>query len=205
MSKKKLPTCLCCIGREQLNPNWTCSVCDTRMRVDAWNNENPYCGDHRDHYFLNEHCRYCVFCSEQCRDLALQRRAARQRRRSGQPIPDTICAVCGNPFTARRFDALTCSPACRQKQYRRRKSVTENDAGPNVASGASVTPELTRELCRNDGKNFAVTHPAAAANAAAATSVTHPPDDPGIMPDIPDFLLRRPAPTAALSQRRESK
>jgi hypothetical protein len=128
----KLPTCLCCVGRGDLtrSPNWKCSVCGTHTRVDWRNYNNPHCGDHRNHYFLNYHCRYCIFCSERCRDLALKRRAARIRRRHDEPPPDTICAVCGNPFTARRFDALTCSPACRQKQYRRRKSVTEPAAGP---------------------------------------------------------------------------
>jgi predicted nucleic acid-binding Zn ribbon protein len=123
----KLPTCLCCVGTQQLNPNWTCSVCGARLRADRRNHANPYCGNHRDHYFLSEHCRYCVFCSERCRDVALKRRAARLRRLNGEPTPDTICTVCGNPFIARRFNALTCSPACRQKQYRRRKAL-QNEA-----------------------------------------------------------------------------
>jgi predicted nucleic acid-binding Zn ribbon protein len=35
----------------------------------------------------------------------------------------TICACCGETFAAKRSDAVTCSPACRQTLYRRRQGV----------------------------------------------------------------------------------
>jgi hypothetical protein len=54
-----------------------------------------------------------VFCSARCR----WRWGNAAHRAARLPKP---CAVCGTPFTARR-DAMTCSAACRQRAYRRRR------------------------------------------------------------------------------------
>jgi hypothetical protein len=57
------------------------------------------------------------FCSERCRwthyNNARNERNARAREK--------VCEVCGEPFTAARRDAKTCSPACKQKAYRQRQ------------------------------------------------------------------------------------
>jgi hypothetical protein len=56
------------------------------------------------------------------------------------------CCVCGSSFKPRRFDARTCSPACRQRLYRQRKRVvTDNEAGTqaapfNIRNAASENP-----------------------------------------------------------------
>ena len=66
-------------------------------------------------------------CSRDCRKaLRLrQQREARKKRREGM-----ICDVCGTAFAPTRSDARTCSSACRQLTYRRRKGVpgTTGDA-----------------------------------------------------------------------------
>ena len=56
------------------------------------------------------------FCCEKCRAKAyrISRRAKTAEAREKE------CPVCGEAFTAERSDAVTCSPACRQKAYRRR-------------------------------------------------------------------------------------
>jgi hypothetical protein len=55
-----------------------------------------------------------VFCCERCRwahyNGIRNSRCARQREK--------VCEVCGEPFTATRRDAKTCSAACKQKAYR---------------------------------------------------------------------------------------
>src|SRR3954453_18885043 len=40
-------------------------------------------------------------------------------------LPKVRCSTCRTPFVPSRSDARTCSPACRQKAYRRRLSVTQ--------------------------------------------------------------------------------
>jgi hypothetical protein len=68
-----------------------------------------------------------AFCSAECQQIVYDRRdrrdARRLRRRYG-----IACAVCRKVFRPRRRgDAVTCSPACRQKLYRRR--VTDRAMG----------------------------------------------------------------------------
>ena len=55
------------------------------------------------------------YCSEAC---AVQ--ARRERRRHPRVTTEAPCARCGRRFLATRSDARYCSPACRQKAYRRR-------------------------------------------------------------------------------------
>ena len=58
-------------------------------------------------------------CSQRCRKVIHRRREreAREKQREGM-----VCDVCGTAFAPARLDARTCSSACRQKAYRRRKS-----------------------------------------------------------------------------------
>jgi predicted nucleic acid-binding Zn ribbon protein len=72
-------------------------------------------------------CRWCgrtayytdwvwrVVCSDYCRDRLRPSSQTRAAARIGRP-----CEVCGDPFTPPRSDGRYCSPACRQKAYRRR-------------------------------------------------------------------------------------
>jgi hypothetical protein len=82
----------------------------------------------------NCHCDWCIFCSEQCREIARARRAAYARRldRRDNIYDPPQCVVCGCTFySRRRFDARICSSACRQKLYRRRKrAVTDSEDVP---------------------------------------------------------------------------
>lgn len=65
-----------------------------------------------------------LFCSSRCHihfyDLRKQVRRAEARKRQ--------CIVCNEPFEPLRSNALTCSPACRQKAYRRRASMLRDEA-----------------------------------------------------------------------------
>jgi hypothetical protein len=62
-----------------------------------------------------------IFCCEDCRE-AYNRSQLEQRRARATEARAKVCATCDQPFTATRADAVTCSPACRQKAYRARKS-----------------------------------------------------------------------------------
>jgi ribosomal protein S14 len=59
---------------------------------------------HREHYFCSEHCRWTYY----------------NHARSEQSAKDRVkvCPMCSQTFTAKRKDAKTCSPACRQRMYR---------------------------------------------------------------------------------------
>jgi hypothetical protein len=59
-----------------------------------------------------------AYCCADHRDEQVNaaRRAARARRRQ------TACSTCGTEFTPPRADGRYCSPACRQKAYRTRKT-----------------------------------------------------------------------------------
>jgi hypothetical protein len=59
-----------------------------------------------------------VYCSEDCRT------AYAHAAKSEHSVPHkNACEVCGAEFASKRSDAKTCSPACRQKAYRRRLTV----------------------------------------------------------------------------------
>lgn len=82
-------------------------------------------GQHRPPQESCPHCRRPVyrrrphgrlFCCDRCAWLAA---SARRRARTALRR-EKACAVCGHSFTAMRVDARTCSPACRQRDYRRR-------------------------------------------------------------------------------------
>lgn len=41
------------------------------------------------------------------------------------PLRERKCSECAEVFTARRWDAQLCSPKCRKRRSRRRRSVTD--------------------------------------------------------------------------------
>ena len=64
-----------------------------------------------------------TFCSKPCR-RAYHNQLRKDERAEARK---KICEVCGEEFPANRRDTKTCSPACKQKAYRRRKKgVTQN-------------------------------------------------------------------------------
>ena len=66
------------------------------------------------------------FCSHRCswRWYDGQRNVKRARARA-----DRICLSCQRPFTPRRADAKTCSPACRQRAHRQRQCARDKASG----------------------------------------------------------------------------
>jgi hypothetical protein len=79
-----------------------CEQCRQDLLIDHWRARWGRIGRH---------------CTIACReaDRNAKRREARRDARAG-----ICCDVCGQPFEAPRSDARYCSPACRQKAYRRR-------------------------------------------------------------------------------------
>ena len=59
-----------------------------------------------------------AFCCQRCRWTFYNRRQARRREAARRKR----CAACGVSFGAARSDAKTCSPKCRTRLYRSRKS-----------------------------------------------------------------------------------
>jgi hypothetical protein len=59
-----------------------------------------------------------VFCSYRCQYTYHNRR----RSQRDEHLRQKVCEVCGVEFTATRAHAKTCSPACKQKAYRRRRA-----------------------------------------------------------------------------------
>ena len=119
------------------------------------------------------------FCSERCAKRCY--RAKERERRAEQRLKE--CAVCGETFEATRSDAKTCSPACRQKAYRRRTGFAprirnaETDAGhaPNIRNAdgrrgvhlVNVTGDAGRPAPRHrDIRNAHGNHDAVAGGAS---------------------------------------
>ena len=112
----------------------TCSDCAPlysrwhRVRDGVWAD-----GDHYPFYWLEGMCGACgrtvfketryarrhFFCCRSCEAAYY----TRQRRR---PKEEKACEVCGEPFTATRRDAKTCSAACKQKKYRQRVKAVDS-------------------------------------------------------------------------------
>ena len=88
------------------------------------------------------------YCSYRCRnDAYLERR----RQRHAASLRKT-CAVCGKPFTAKRMDAMYCSPACKQTAYRGR--VTDNrSAHLTPTDSGNVTDNRSADFCSTDNGN----------------------------------------------------
>jgi hypothetical protein len=105
----------------------------------------PYCAECRRDYwdvFQSGECGTCgrpvhntdrrrrrwIFCCGQCRGRHLeahQAATARQRRAEARGA-SRPCVECGEHFEPRRADSKYCSPACKQKAYRKR--VTDNES-----------------------------------------------------------------------------
>jgi hypothetical protein len=71
-----------------------------------------------------------VFCSENCKS----ERKARERKGKRVESHNISCEVCGTEFVAKRSNAKTCSPACRQKSYRLRQRLQVSTAAPARSS-----------------------------------------------------------------------
>jgi hypothetical protein len=70
-----------------------------------------------------------VVCGADCRRAVY---AARTRRRN----PDYRCQSCGALFSPKRTDALFCSPACRQRDYRGRLKGVDGREAPTLTEAA---------------------------------------------------------------------
>jgi hypothetical protein len=113
-----------------------CDMWGPRNQIHAWCERCAR--DHRNYYdeWLNarswEPCEACgrlvlsmdnrlyrqhVACSRTCRQ-----RLDEQRRRTGRHAHERTCTQCEQTFTSTRGDARYCSPACRQRAYRRRRA-----------------------------------------------------------------------------------
>jgi hypothetical protein len=65
-----------------------------------------------------------VVCSTDCGDAIYNQVAIRAAKDRGPKVRGPRpCAVCGETFVPRRADAITCSSACRQKAYRKRRDI----------------------------------------------------------------------------------
>ncbi len=62
-----------------------------------------------------------IFCSDRCRGKWHNRRNSAIRKRQRQRYLAKTCEVCAKEFAAKRVDAKTCSPACKQKAHRLRR------------------------------------------------------------------------------------
>jgi hypothetical protein len=100
--------CLDCIGggrpRAWCGPR-PCPVC-----------ERPVYDALGDRYGGRRDPRLRPLCSTRCSSVYYSRR----RQGWSAEALTRDCATCGERFEATRRDAVTCSPACRQKAYRRR-------------------------------------------------------------------------------------
>jgi endogenous inhibitor of DNA gyrase (YacG/DUF329 family) len=82
----------------------------------------PCAGCGRDVYFAGEGNKLGAYCSDRCSRITFNRYHAAKRKANRQRYLAKTCEVCGEEFTAKRVDAKTCSPACKQKAYRRRRA-----------------------------------------------------------------------------------
>ena len=64
-----------------------------------------------------------AYCTDECQYQAYAARRAKRRHRSR----DKVCKQCRTAFKAARADSKFCSPACRQKWYRRAKATRREE------------------------------------------------------------------------------
>jgi hypothetical protein len=72
----------------------------------------------------DRHAVQYVFCSTRCRSRIDRARAAGRRAEKRAESAPHLCSGCGEVLDGRRADAAYCSPACRQRAYRRRRCGT---------------------------------------------------------------------------------
>jgi hypothetical protein len=108
----RTPVCNRCKKRDFYAPS-PCEQCGRRVALEI--PSSHFWAMIRGGQIRSRHGR--ILCSRRCRWLLNGRdRSARSARFR---LKD--CVTCGERFEATRRDAVTCSPACRQKAYRRRK------------------------------------------------------------------------------------
>jgi hypothetical protein len=100
---------------EECAPNWLPELQTRVYKLYMHSHKAPCetCG--REVYFVSankDEATTRVFCCDDCRDRAPKSRVVGPHEK--------VCEVCGEAFEARRSDAKTCSPACRQRAYRQR-------------------------------------------------------------------------------------
>jgi hypothetical protein len=115
-------------GKPRYDKAILCAQCAPRYLVESRRGSDGF------YVFVHEPCSVCtrvtvfrttwgtwhrkrhIFCSARCgwshHNGIRSERSARAREK--------VCEVCEEPFTAKRVDAKTCSPACKQKAYRQR-------------------------------------------------------------------------------------
>jgi hypothetical protein len=105
-----------------------------KCRLDHWevyeSRECATCG--RPVHNTDRRGRRWVFCCDQCRaqhQSSRQAAVARERRAEARDV-SRPCLECGEHFEPRRADSKYCSPACKQKAYRKR--VTDNEYDSRV-------------------------------------------------------------------------
>jgi hypothetical protein len=86
-----------------------CETCGRHMFVRS-SNTGRYFRIAQEHYFCSGRCKSRFYNKQRSEKTA--------KKRSGKE-----CPMCGREFTAKRSDAKTCTPACRQKMHRMWKSL----------------------------------------------------------------------------------
>jgi len=96
---------------------WQAPTCGDCRRGRGWLPAEPCGGCGRPvAYRASLRRRLRIFCSDRCRHRWYNRHRAAASERARRKC----CIVCERGFDATRRDALTCSPACRQRAYRTR-------------------------------------------------------------------------------------
>ena len=95
-----------------------CETCADPVGA-TWTKEEPCeaCGRFITIVYYDWLAHKHIFCCERC----VYRWYNRQRSDRSRQARERICPVCEQSFVGSRRDAVTCSPACRQKFYRLRK------------------------------------------------------------------------------------
>jgi hypothetical protein len=88
------------------------------------------------------------YCCDDCAGRGWSSRSAvkAKKQRTEARGPSRPCSVCGEHFETSRADAQYCSPACRQKAYRRR--VTNDELEGAGTNSVSVTTDVTANEVR---------------------------------------------------------
>jgi hypothetical protein len=117
-SLRDKPVCMACMDLliEKCRPYYCCHVPweGSGVRGRRTRGEYQHWCDRCGRPFLGALARR--YCSAECGELTRNARRDRTTDRVARP-----CGSCGDPFTPPRRDAVHCSPACRQRAYRRRK------------------------------------------------------------------------------------